>query len=390
MAINKEFNIDSSPDEKTDLYSPYFPNKWEQYSLYDLADWKNGLAFKNIQFSDIGLPVIKIAELKNGLTDQTKYTEQTFDDSVFLSKGDLIFSWSGNPQTSIDAFWYALPDGWLNQHIFKVSAKPIVDETFLYYILKYVKPNFIRIASNKQTIGLGHVTIQDLKEIKVAIPALPIQKSIANNLLCLDDKIENNHLIQKTIEKITSIIFADFLGNAKKSKGWRKGKLSDLVEVKYGKAQQELEAGGIPAYGSGGVIRYVNKSLYTKQSVLIPRKGTLNNIVYSLEPFWATDTMFFTTEKVESSTQFVYQFLKTKDLASMDAGTAVPSMTIKILNEMEMPIPDMANLSIFEDKVAGFAELCLKLEKETTTLSSIRDLLLPKLMSGEIEVEGEE
>jgi len=159
--------------------------------LYDLAIWKNGLAFRNIQFSSKGKPVVKIAELKNGITDQTKFTQDEFDDSVALHAGDMLFSWSGNPDTSIDVFYYDLPDGWLNQHIFKVT--PVgVDKDYLFYILKYYKSTFTAIASNKQTTGLGHVTIKDMKDIIVDVPSLETQKRIATTLSCLDDKIANN------------------------------------------------------------------------------------------------------------------------------------------------------------------------------------------------------
>lgn len=61
-------------------------------SLYSLADWKNGLAFKQIHFSEKGKPVIKIAELKNGITAQTAWTEQNFELAAFLTKGDMLFS----------------------------------------------------------------------------------------------------------------------------------------------------------------------------------------------------------------------------------------------------------------------------------------------------------
>jgi len=132
------------------------PNETNRVPLYDLAIWKNGLAFRDIQFSKNGKPIIKIAELKNGVTDQTKFTQDEFDDTVALHTGDMVFSWSGNPETSIDVFIYDLPDGWLNQHIFKIT--PVgVDKQFLYYLLKFHKSTFTAIASNKQTTGLGHV-----------------------------------------------------------------------------------------------------------------------------------------------------------------------------------------------------------------------------------------
>ncbi len=62
--------------------------------MYSLAKWVNGLAFRDIQFSTAGMPVIKIAEIKGGITDQTKFTRQTFDDSVRVRPGDLLFSLS--------------------------------------------------------------------------------------------------------------------------------------------------------------------------------------------------------------------------------------------------------------------------------------------------------
>lgn len=157
-------NDDNSNVEKGNIYKPIYYGNWEEKILYDLAIWKNGLAFKNINFTDSGKPVIKIAELKNGITAQTKFTQDVFDDSVYLKKGDMLFSWSENPETSIDVFYYNLPDGWLNQHIFKIKTKDNVFYKYFFYILKYLKPNFKAIAVNKQTTGLGHVTINDLKK----------------------------------------------------------------------------------------------------------------------------------------------------------------------------------------------------------------------------------
>ena len=165
---------------------------YKRIPLYDLAKWKNGLAFRNINFSKRGRPVIKIAELKNGITEQTQLTEQTFDDEVYLRAGDMLFSWSGNPQTSIDVFWYNLPDGWLNQHIFKVTPISEIDRQYFFYLMKSLMPTFTAIASNKQTTGLGHVTVKDLKELIVDVPPLDEQVAIGAYLQSIDAKINNN------------------------------------------------------------------------------------------------------------------------------------------------------------------------------------------------------
>jgi len=131
------------------LYHPVFPAHWARESLYSLAEWVNGLAFRDIQFSAVGMPVIKIAEIKGGVSGQTKFTTQTFDESVHVKPGDLLFSWSGQPETSIDAFWWHGPEGWLNQHVFRVTPSEHIDRTFFYYLLRYLRPNFVGIARNK-------------------------------------------------------------------------------------------------------------------------------------------------------------------------------------------------------------------------------------------------
>lgn len=181
-----------------------FNKNWNEYTLYDLAVWKNGLAFKDINFSKSGIPIIKIAELKNGLTAQTKYTNNSYSDEVLLKKDDLVFSWSGNPKTSIDAFLYDLPEGYLNQHSFKVTANEnIILKHFLYYILKYLNPLFQDIASNKQTTGLGHVTISDLKRIKVNIPNIENQEKFLRIVKIIDSKINNNTQINDNLVEYT-------------------------------------------------------------------------------------------------------------------------------------------------------------------------------------------
>ena len=169
-------------------------------SLFDLAIWKNGLAFKKIDFSETGLPVIKIAELNNGINSNTSFTQGDYGEEVFIRWDEVLFSWSGNPRTSIDVFRYRLHDGWLNQHIFKVTAnEEFVTKDFLYYVLKFLKPHFTQIAKNKQTTGLGHVTIADLKRMSLVIPSKEVQSQIVSILKAIDDKIEVNTSINKNL-----------------------------------------------------------------------------------------------------------------------------------------------------------------------------------------------
>ena len=168
--------------------------------------------------------------------------------------------------------------------------------------------------------------------------------------------------------------------------GWRCGLLSELLAIKYGKDHKKLSDGDIPVYGSGGIMRYVDTKLYEGEAVLIPRKGSLNNVMYVNEAFWTVDTMFYSTAKESNSGIYSYLFLTNKDLASMNAGSAVPSMTTDILNNLQLIIPP-------KEVLKSFNTLCFILFKcmkqniiENMNLGNQRDSLLPKLMSGELKI----
>ena len=165
--------------------------------------------------------------------------------------------------------------------------------------------------------------------------------------------------------------------------GWKTGMLSDLLEVRYGKDHKNLADGSIPVYGSGGFMRYAVKALYENESVLIPRKGTLNNVMYVSKPFWTVDTMFYTVEKALNSIKYCHQFLLTQDLASMNAGSAVPSMTTEILNNLKVIIPSDSVLKDFNRVVSSLYTNIECRNSETGKLMAYRDSILPKLMSGE-------
>ncbi|OPY14487.1 MAG: Type I restriction modification DNA specificity domain protein [Syntrophus sp. PtaB.Bin001] len=164
------------PDSFEDSELGKIPRGWSSIPLYDTASFINGAAFKGSDFCPPGegFPVIKIAELKDGISSQTKWSPREAAPNQFINTGDLLYSWSGSPDTSLDAFLWTNNDGLLNQHIFKVVTPNIAQKRFVYYLLKILKPVLIEIARNKQTTGLGHVTVADMKRLKVCSPSKTI------------------------------------------------------------------------------------------------------------------------------------------------------------------------------------------------------------------------
>lgn len=227
----------------------------------------------------------------------------------------------------------------------------------------------------------------ELAPMKVMLPPIDVQDKIVSILDSIEEKIENNRSINNNLEQQAHALYTSmFITNADPT--WQQGHLSDLITVRYGKDHKKLADGAYPVYGSGGIMRYAERPLYDKESVLIPRKGSLNNVMYVNEPFWSVDTMFYTEMRMPNIAKFVYHFVKSKDLASMNAGSAVPSMTTDILNAMELSIPSKAALVKFENIVAPMYRAMKDYGTQSNQLAILRDSILPKLMSGEIDVSA--
>jgi len=402
------------------LYEPVFDESWSRADLYSLATWINGMAFRNFQFTPTGKQIIKIAEIKNGISGQTKFTDATYDPCYLVTAGDMLFSWSGQPETSLDVSWWRGSDGWLNQHIFKVlpDKKRCLPE-FFYYLLKYLKPHFIAIARNKQTTGLGHVTKADLERITVRIPSIPLQREIAGILGALDDKIELNRRMNETLEAMARAIFkswfVDFDPVRAKSegrdtglpsdiatlfpdsfvdselrkipKGWKVESLGDILELAYGKGLKEDDRsiGSVPVYGSNGQIGWHSESLVNGPGIVVGRKGNPGFVTWVHTDFFPIDTTFYVVPKSNCpSLYYLYHALGLQDLPSLSADSAVPGLNRNAAYMSNQVVPPKDILKAFDSLVAPLRDKKHDGQKESATLSTIRDSLLPKLMSGEI------
>ena len=123
---------------------------------------------------------------------------------------------------------------------------------------------------------------------------------------------------------------------------WIIAKLGDVLEIKYGKDHKKLNEGDIPCFGSGGIMRYVENSIYEQESILIPRKGSLNNIYYVDQPFWTVDTLFWTKINLENVfPKFLFYQLRLTDFVSLNVGSAVPSLTVPVLNDLKIKLPPL-------------------------------------------------
>lgn len=203
----------SSGGEMVESELGLIPKGWEVASLYDIADYINGTSFKKNEVNEFeGIPIIKIVEIKNGYSKSTSFYNGTTNKAkkYYLRKRDILFSWSGNPETSIDIFIWSKEQGILNQHIFKVEPYDY-SKSYIYFLLKNFKSVFMDIASNKQTTGLGHVTVADLKRLKTPIPNEEILSEFIKISDVIIEKIFNNMQEIETLQSLRDSLLPKLL-----------------------------------------------------------------------------------------------------------------------------------------------------------------------------------
>lgn len=264
---------------------------------------------------------------------------------------------------------------YMTEHAVVAQATNEHNTRYLTYLLSMM--NLGRLSGQSAQPGLSVKTLA--KQI-VLLPPRKQQDKVAALLSSIDGKIAINERINHHLEQIAQALFTELCS------GGSPAVLSDILTVCYGKDHKRLGNGSIPCYGSGGLMRYVDKPLHTGESVLIPRKGSLNNVMYVNEAFWTVDTMFYTQMTHANVAKFAYFILRNLDLVGMNVGSAVPSMTTAILNSLEIALPSDDTLANFESSVAPMFLQINANNEESARLAEMRDTLLPRLMSGELSV----
>lgn len=381
--------------------------KWEKVKLGDIATCIQpgpfGSQLHNSDYSKEGTPIIMPKDIVGGTIVHSGLLKVSEEHVKRLSRhqvyeGNLMVARKGDVRKC--AYITANENGWMTG---SDCLKVVLDESKCYpkFIYYQLRSEHIGRWLEKVSIGATMPSLNTglLSGIEMVLPPIEIQKKIAGILSAYNDLIENNQrqikLLEEAAQRLYKEWFVDlrFPGHENTKivdgvpEGWSRGLLKELISVNYGKDHKKApDDGNIPVYGSGGLMRKCNKSLFSGEAVLIPRKGSLNNIMYVDETFWTVDTMFYATMKQPHTAVFVYFFVKAFDMYSMNIGAAVPSMTAKILDAMDVVIPDKETMEKFDKRAKTYFNKIKTLQGQNDRLKIARDLLLPKLMSGEVEV----
>ena len=288
-----------------------------------------------------------------------------------------------------------------------------IDFYYCYFLLHAPSITNYLTGQNTNTSG-SHKRIDpdDFLSIEVQLPSLPEQKRIGKFLFDIEQKIIVNRQINDYLEAMARQLydywfvqfdFPNEHGKPYKSSGgkmvwneklkreipehWNSATLQDYLTIKNGKDHKSLIDGVFPVYGSGGLMRYVDSYLFEGESVLFPRKGSLNHIMYVNEAFWTVDTMFYTELKIPNSAKFIFYSVNGIDFTGLDSGTGVPSMTSTTLYSIKLLKPTPNLLQSFDEKIQPWFHSIENNRRIIVDSMKLRNELLPLLMNGQVSIK---
>ena len=364
-------------------------DEWRQYNLDQIYQFSSGLSKPADQFG-FGYPFLSFKEvfgnyfLPRQLTQLVNSTEKERA-SGSIKRGDVFITRTSETDDDLGMTSVALKDypdatfnGFTKRMRPKGTAEILPEFAGYYFRAKRFQAEIAGMSSVTTRASLNNGMLATLK---MNLPPLPEQKGIAEVLSSLDDKIDLLHRQNKTLESLAQTLFRQWF--IEEADG-QVGKLSDVIELHYGKTlKQESRTGdGFPVVGSNGIIGYHSEYLIEAPGIVIGRKGTLGKVVYLNDNFFPIDTTYFIKSKTESEGLFYeYFLLKTLNFEEMNSDSAVPGLNRDIALATEIHIASDKRRNEFNAQCFDLFHKKQQNTEQIQTLIKLRDSLLPNLMS---------
>jgi type I restriction enzyme S subunit len=253
----------------------------------------------------------------------------------------------------------------------------------------------------------GNAKKEDLQSLEITWPPAKERHATAHILGTLDDKIELNRQMNQTLEAMAQALFKSWFVDFEPFRehgmqdsplgeipvGWGVQKVGQVLELKYGRGLKEGDRmpGNVPVYGSNGQVGWHNQSLAKGPGIIVGRKGNPGTVTRSPTDFFAIDTTFYVEPTgLIRSMPYLFYALQLLDLPSLGADSAVPGLNRNMAYMSDALVPPPATISSFDRYTEPLMRRVYINDRESRTLSDIRDALLPKLLSGEMRVKDAE
>jgi type I restriction enzyme S subunit len=393
------------------------PKGWSVRQIGELADVARGSSPRPIadQTYFVGghIPWIKIADAtKSGkyLYDtKEKVNEYGASFSRILPAGSLIIAASGTlgyPQML--GVSGCVHDGWLYLTNFRG-----VDRHFLYYFFHWKKQHFYNSAYGA---AIQNINTEILRKTEIALPPLVLQERIASVLSTYDDLIENNTRRIRILEEIAQMIYREWFVNFRfpgheKVKmvesemgpipdGWRVESVG-TASVNFDSKRRPLSSmeratrkGPYPYYGAAKIFDFIDSYIFDGRYLLIAEDGSVTTsdrkpvLQLTGGKFWPNNHTHVLQGKSPVSTYLLYLSLREVDVSGYVTGAAQPKITQANLNRIPITVAPTPLLKTFDEICSPLLDQVAVMERTNTNLRTTRDLLLPKLISGEVSVDN--
>ena len=386
-------------------------SEWPTVRFGDLFQIKHGFAFKGEHFSDEPGPVVLTPgnfEARGGLKlrpGKDRSYDGEFPEAFKLKVGELLVVMTDLTQEAaiLGAPAFVLSDIAClhNQRLGKIVDLKAdrLDLRFLYYLCNtHDYREYLRSTATGSTVK--HTSPGRICDFAVSLPPIETQRRIAGILGAYDDLIEVNQRRIAVLKEMAQALFTEWFTHLRfpghedvaiedtpdgpLPAGWSLVQLGALIELIYGKALKAdtRQPGDVAVIGSSGVVGSHNAALVSGPGIVVGRKGNVGSVIWSSSDYWPIDTTYYVDTKLPLP--YIYQLLKRITFQNTDA--AVPGLNRDYaLSRMVLTAPD-ALVQRYGDFAAPIHDAVTGLEQANANIAAARDLLLPRLISGQLSV----
>ena len=350
-------------------------------------------SFRKGKISVAGLNRITYISTENMLPNKCGITESSSLPTVQLTqeykKGDVLVS---NIRPYFKKIWKAKYDGGCSNDVLVFAANSNTDKDFLYYILANDDFFAYSMATSKGTkMPRGDKT--SIMQYEVPVMDVELQRRIASILKSIDEKIELNNAINNNLEQQVSALYQSWFEDFDPTNGvcpdnWSNQMLSTIADISSGKrppikSEVYSQETPISIVGAASVMGFTSEANHTDKILVTGRVGTHGVIQRFNTPCWTSDNTLVITSPFY---EFTNQILHRIDYSSMNRGSTQPLITQGDMKKVVVLVPDEETLAKFEALAGSLMAQWETNNNENVKLASLRDTLLPKLMSGELDV----
>lgn len=347
--------------------------KYKRYLLSELVTIKYGKNQKKVLSADGTIPIYGTGGLM-GYATEALYSQP----SVLIGRKGTIgkVKYVDHPFWTVDTLFYT------------VVNSDIVIPKYLYYVMSQIDLN-----TYNEGTTIPSLRTETLNRLEFDIPSIEEQKEILSYLEPIDEKIELNNAINNNLEQQVSALYQSWFEDFDPTNGvcpdnWSNQMLSTIADISSGKrppikSEVYSQETPISIVGAASVMGFTSEANHTDKILVTGRVGTHGVIQRFNTPCWTSDNTLVITSPFY---EFINQILHRIDYSSMNRGSTQPLITQGDMKKVVVLVPDEETLAKFEALAGSLMAQWEANNNENVKLASLRDTLLPKLMSGELDV----